>query len=57
MATACCCASDIPADHLALARALRADPRVQIECTDGYAQLKATLPPRERRGVVLIDPA
>jgi 23S rRNA (adenine2030-N6)-methyltransferase len=46
-----------PADHLALADALRADPRVQIECTDGYAQLKAALPPRERRGVVLIDPA
>jgi len=46
-----------PADHATLSDTLRADPRVQIECTDGYAQLKAALPPRERRGVILIDPA
>ena len=46
-----------PADHAMLSDNLRADPRAQIECTDGYAQLKAALPPRERRGVVLIDPA
>jgi 23S rRNA (adenine2030-N6)-methyltransferase len=46
-----------PADHATLSDHLRADPRVQIACTDGYAQLKAALPPRERRGVILIDPA
>ena len=46
-----------PADAQSLAHALRADPRVQIEFGDGYATLKAALPPRERRGVILIDPA
>jgi 23S rRNA (adenine2030-N6)-methyltransferase len=46
-----------PADADALAHALRADPRVRIEFGDGYVRLKAALPPRERRGVILIDPA
>lgn len=46
-----------PADGAALAHELRADSRVQIESGDGYAQLKAALPPRERRGVILLDPA
>ena len=46
-----------PVDAQALAYTLRADPRVSVELCDGYAQLKAALPPRERRGVVLIDPA
>lgn len=46
-----------PADHASLSQTLRADPRVQIDCCDGYAMLKAVLPPRERRGVILIDPA
>lgn len=46
-----------PTDHAALADTMRADPRAHIECADGYAQLKAALPPRERRGVILIDPA
>ena len=46
-----------PADAEALAHTLRADPRAQIEFGDGYARLKAALPPRERRGVILIDPA
>ena len=46
-----------PTDHAVLADTLRADPRVHIECADGYAQLKAAMPPRERRGVILIDPA
>ncbi len=32
------------------------EPQVQIFCQDGYAGLKAQLPPRERRGLVLIDP-
>jgi 23S rRNA (adenine2030-N6)-methyltransferase len=46
-----------PADAAALAHTLRADPRVRIEFGDGYAQLKSALPPLERRGVILIDPA
>jgi 23S rRNA (adenine2030-N6)-methyltransferase len=29
---------------------------VRVHCADGYAGLTAQLPPRERRGVVLIDP-
>jgi 23S rRNA (adenine2030-N6)-methyltransferase len=31
-------------------------PRVSLVCDDGYAALKAWLPPRENRGLVLIDP-
>lgn len=46
-----------PADYQTLSDTLRADPRAHIECADGYAKLKAVLPPRERRGVILIDPA
>jgi 23S rRNA (adenine2030-N6)-methyltransferase len=46
-----------PADHAMLADAMRADPRVTVESSDGYALLKSALPPRARRGVVLIDPA
>lgn len=30
--------------------------RVRVEAGDGYAALRAQLPPRERRGLVLIDP-
>jgi len=32
------------------------DPRVRVYRRDGYAALKALLPPKERRGLVLIDP-
>ncbi len=32
------------------------DDNVQVFCQDGYGGLKAQLPPRERRGLVLIDP-
>ena len=32
------------------------NPALRSLCADGYAQLNALLPPRERRGVVLIDP-
>ena len=31
------------------------DPRVTIKSVDGYGLLKADLPPKERRGLVLID--
>ena len=32
------------------------DARVKAECRDGYKALSALLPPRERRGLVMIDP-
>ncbi|HOV58593.1 MAG TPA: 23S rRNA (adenine(2030)-N(6))-methyltransferase RlmJ [Rhodanobacteraceae bacterium] len=34
----------------------RGDARVAVHERDGYAALRALLPPRERRGLVLIDP-
>jgi 23S rRNA (adenine2030-N6)-methyltransferase len=37
-------------------RLLRGPGRVRVEAGDGYAALKALLPPVERRGLVLIDP-
>lgn len=46
-----------PADCDALTALLRADPRARVDCGDGYTLLKSALPPRERRGVVLVDPA
>jgi len=44
-------------DEAAALRALfREDPRVHVHQRDGYAALRALLPPPERRGLVLIDP-
>ena len=40
----------------ALAKAGSSLARVHIECADGFARLAAWLPPRERRGLTLIDP-
>ncbi len=40
----------------ALRRLFAGDTRVHVHDRDGYAALKALLPPRERRGLVLIDP-
>ena len=34
----------------------RGEPRVAVHERDGYAALKALLPPKEKRGLVLIDP-
>lgn len=45
-----------PEDHAELARRFGGDRRVAVHAMDGYAALKALLPPAERRGVVLIDP-
>ncbi len=39
-----------------LRRLFRDDPRVHVHARDGYAALKALLPPAQRRGLVLIDP-
>lgn len=46
-----------PTDHAALAAELAHDAAVRVERADGYTQLKAWLPPPERRGLVLIDPS
>lgn len=46
-----------PADHPALAATFGADRRVKVQHTDGYGLLRSALPPLERRGLVLIDPA
>lgn len=45
-----------PAECAALRAEFRAEPRVSIHETDGYAALRAMLPPPERRALVLIDP-
>jgi 23S rRNA (adenine2030-N6)-methyltransferase len=40
----------------ALAAKMRADARVKAVAIDGYTALNAYVPPKERRGLVLIDP-
>lgn len=45
-----------PREARAAARQLESAGRVRVEVGDGYAALRAQLPPRERRGLVLIDP-
>ena len=46
-----------PEEKEKLIAALGRDPRLSIVGTDGYVALKAYCPPKERRGVVLIDPS
>lgn len=45
-----------PEDFATLRHNLR-DPRASITEIDGWTALKAYLPPKERRGLVLVDPA
>lgn len=45
-----------PADAETLAAQFAGDRQVAASRMDGYQALKALLPPRERRGLVLIDP-
>ena len=45
-----------PAEARAVEREIESVGRVRTEIGDGYAALKAFLPPEERRGLVLIDP-
>ena len=45
-----------PDEALALERYARNDPRVKVLTIDGWTALKANLPPKERRGLVVIDP-
>jgi 23S rRNA (adenine2030-N6)-methyltransferase len=46
----------LPSECRSLERALGGLRRMRIECADGYKQLSAVLPPRERRCLLLIDP-
>jgi len=46
----------MPAEARAAAREVESLGRVRTEIDDGYAAIKAFLPPEERRGLVLIDP-
>jgi 23S rRNA (adenine2030-N6)-methyltransferase len=45
-----------PQAAAALARHLRGDPRARAVTIDGWTALTAYVPPKERRGLVLIDP-
>ncbi len=45
-----------PDDAAALAALFRRDARVKTHMIDGYTALRSMLPPKERRGIVLIDP-
>lgn len=46
-----------PSDHALLAQAFEGDGQVLVQRGDGFAGLKAQLPPPSRRGVLLIDPS
>ena len=45
-----------PEEARALAALFRNDDRVGVHQRDGYGAMKALLPPKEKRGLVLIDP-
>ena len=45
-----------PEDYAALRGVMRAEAQVAVHLRDGYEASRAFLPPRERRGLVLIDP-
>lgn len=46
-----------PSDITLLRQEFAQDPQVAVHHLDGYQGLKAFLPPKEKRGLVLIDPA
>ena len=46
-----------PTEHAALKIEFAGDRQVAVHHRDGYAALEALLPPPERRGLVLLDPA
>jgi len=45
-----------PGIRAALAEAVKGDARAKVLATDGWQALSAYVPPKERRGVVLVDP-
>jgi len=46
-----------PEDRAALATLFARDQQTKVLALDGFTALKSLLPPKERRGVVLVDPA
>ena len=46
-----------PTDHALLSHAFEGDDQVDVHKADGFAGIKAQLPPSSRRGVLLIDPS
>ena len=46
-----------PEDHAQLAKLFARDAETKVLLLDGWTALKSLLPPKERRGVVLVDPA
>lgn len=45
-----------PEDFQSLTQIFYKDPQVKVFHQDGYTSLKAFLPPKEKRGLILIDP-
>lgn len=45
-----------PEEYRYLRTAFRQDAQTKVYCQDGYAGLKSFLPPKERRGLIFIDP-
>jgi 23S rRNA (adenine2030-N6)-methyltransferase len=45
-----------PRAAASLKKVLRGDPRVKVLAIDGWIAIKSNVPPKERRGLVLIDP-
>jgi 23S rRNA (adenine2030-N6)-methyltransferase len=50
------CCERHPEDHAALRVLMRGEAQVSVHLRDGYEAMRAFLPPRERRALVLIDP-
>lgn len=50
-------AEQLPEAYTALKAEFDRDKQVEVVCGDGYALLRAWLPPPERRGLLLLDPA
>lgn len=46
-----------PADHTLLAEHFRRDANVRVQKADGFAVMRALLPPEPRRALVMIDPS
>lgn len=46
----------LPEDAASLRQCLRGDDRSKVLAMDGWQALRALLPPKERRGLVLVDP-
>ncbi len=46
----------VPTEARLLERELEDYPRMRVERANGFEQLRAWLPPKERRGLILIDP-